>query len=316
MRLKSIPARWPDTAPPLRSLLFVPGGRPDRFAKALVAGADAVIFDLEDSVPENGKEEARRNVALGIGEARDAAAMRVVRINPVATRHWEKDLRAVVRPGLDAILLPKPTHAREVAAAARLILRLERKRKIEQGTILLFLLAETAGAVLRVESMIEASARVALVVFGGEDYSLSTGANPAADGRELLYARSKVVAAAAAYGCPAVDGVYMRYGDLEGLRNEAESAKRLGFSGKLIVHPAQIEPVHRVFSVSEQELEWAKSVLEVAERMAESGAGAAGLDGQLVDTPVIARAQRIAVAAEREGRQRGKSAWTAAEKKA
>ena len=303
MPRKSIPARWPEAIPPLRSLLFVPGGRHDRFAKALAAGADAVIFDLEDSVPENGKEEARRNVTRGIGEARGEAVMRVVRINPVATRHWQKDLRAVVRPGLDAILLPKPTHAREVVSAARLISRLERARKIRRGTILLFLLAETAGAVLRVETMIETTARVALLIFGGEDYSLSTGASASLDGRELLYARSKVVAAAAAYGCPAVDGVYMRYGDLEGLRSEAESAKRLGFSGKLIVHPAQIESVHRVFSVSEQELAWAKSILEVAGRMVETGAGAAGLDGQLVDAPVIARARRIVAAAEREGRR-------------
>jgi citrate lyase beta subunit len=303
---KTIPARWPETIPPLRSLLFVPGGRPDRFPKALAAGADAVIFDLEDSVPESGKEEARQNIARGIADSGDAPAMRVVRINPVATRHWQKDFRAVVRKNLDAILLPKPTHAREVAAAARLISRLERERKIRRGTIRLFLLVETAGAVLRVESMVETSERVALLVFGGEDYSLSTGADASPDGRELLYARSKVVAAAAAYGCPAVDGVYMRYGDLEGLRSEAESSKRMGFSGKLIVHPAQIEPVHRVFSVSGQELEWAKRVLGVAERMAETGAGAAGLDGQLVDAPVIARAQRIVAAAEREG-QHGKS---------
>ena len=300
-------ARWPSDAAPLRSLLFVPGGRPDLFAKALGAGADAVIFDLEDSVPEGGKEEARRNVARGITEARGSTVQKIVRINPVATRHWEKDLRAVVWSGVEVILLPKASEAGEVAAAARLISRLERERGFKRGTIRLFLLAETAGAVLRAESMIEASERVALIVFGGEDYSLATGANPSADGRELLYARSKVVAAAAAYGCPAVDGVYMRYGDLEGLRSEAESAKRLGFSGKLIVHPAQIEPVHRVFSVSEQELEWAKSVIEIAARMAESGAGAAGMDGQLVDAPVIARAQRIAAAAEREKR-RGKSA--------
>ena len=300
-RMEPVP-RWPASAAPLRSLLFVPGGRSERFEKALGAGADAVIFDLEDSVPESGKAEARGNVARGIGLRRGPGSLAVVRINPVRTRHWRDDLRAVVRRGLDAVLLPKCSEAAEVAAASRLVSRLERERRIARGSVRLFLLVETAGALLHLESLIRASGRVALLAFGPEDYSLATGAAPSPDGSELLFGRSLVVIAASAYGCLAVDGVHMQYRDIEGLVRETELDKRIGFTGKLVVHPMQIEPVHRVFSVLPEELEWARGILKLAEEMGSRGVGAVGLEGQLVDAPVIARARRILAAAETSGR--------------
>lgn len=293
-------SRWPAALPPLRSLLFVPGGRPERFGKARAAGADAVIYDLEDSVPEGGKAEARRNVARGLAEARGGAGpLAVVRINPASTRHWRDDLRAVVRRGLDAILLPKCSEAAEVAAVDRLVAKLERERRLRRGSVRLFLLVETAGALLHIEALIRASRRVSLLAFGPEDFCLATGTIPSPDERELLYGRSLVVIAASAYGCLAVDGVHMQYADIEGLVAEAERDRRIGFTGKLVVHPMQIEPVHRVFRPSPEELDWARRVLELAEEMAERGVGAVGLEGQLVDAPVIARARRILASAAR-----------------
>lgn len=298
-------SRWPAERPPLRSLLFVPGGRPERFDKARDSAADAVIFDLEDSVPEEGKQEARRNIVGAIRRSPSKPGpLAVVRINPASTAHWREDLRAVTRPGLDAILLPKCTEEGEVAAVDRLIARLERERRFGRGKILLFLLIETPGALLHLESLILASRRVALLAFGPEDYSLATGVRASADDRELLFGRSLVVAAAAAYGCLAVDGVHMQYRDIVGLLAETERARRLGYHGKLVVHPIQIEPVHRAFAVSAEELDWARKILDVAEQMAAKGLGAAGHEGQLVDAPVIARARRILAAAETANRSR------------
>ncbi len=296
--------RWPETAPPLRSLLFVPGGRPDRFEKARGAGADAVIYDLEDSVPESGKAEARRNVARGIADAAKGTAgpLAVVRINPASTRHWRDDLRAVVRRGLGAILLPKCSEAAEVTAVERLIAKLERERRLRRGSVRLFLLIETPGALLHLESLVRASRRVSLLAFGPEDFSLATGTIPSPEESELLYGRSLVVIAASAYGCLAVDGVHMQYADIEGLVREAERDRRIGFTGKLVVHPMQIEPVHSVFAVTEQELTWAQGILKMAEEMDAKGVGAVGLEGQLVDAPVIARARRILGSAKRAGK--------------
>jgi citrate lyase subunit beta/citryl-CoA lyase len=286
--------RWPESAPPLRSLLFVPGGRPDRFEKARSAGADAVIFDLEDSVPESGKAEARQNVARGLDVAPGGAGpLAVVRINPASARHWRDDLRAVVRRGLDAVLLPKCSEAAEVKAADRLIAKLERERRLRRGSVRLFLLIETPGALLHIEALIRASLRVSLLAFGPEDFSLATGTIPSPDEIELLYGRSLTVIAASAYGCLAVDGVHMQYADIQGLVREAERDRRIGFTGKLVVHPMQIEPVHRVFAVTEEELTWAKGILKLADEMHAKGVGATGLEGQLVDAPVIARARRI-----------------------
>lgn len=301
-RANSIP-RWPETAPPLRSLLFVPGGRPDRFEKARAAGADAVIYDLEDSVPEGGKAEARGNVGRGLGEVTGGAgALAVVRINPVSTRHWRDDLRAVVRRGLDGVLLPKCSEAAEVVAVDRLIGRFERERKLRRGSVRLFLLIETPGSLLHIEALIRASRRVSLLAFGPEDFSLATGTIPSAEESELLYGRSLTVIAASAYGCLAVDGVHMQYADIDGLVREAERDRRIGFTGKLVVHPMQIEPVHRMFGVTEEELSWARGILKLADEMEASGVGAVGLEGQLVDTPVIARARRILAAAEKRGK--------------
>jgi citrate lyase subunit beta/citryl-CoA lyase len=296
--------RWPETAPPLRSLLFVPGGRPDRFEKARGAGADAVIYDLEDSVPESGKAEARRNVAAGLASAQSGAGpLVVVRINPASTRHWRDDLRAVVRRGLDAVLLPKCSEAAEITSVDRMIASLEREQRLKRGSVQLFLLIETPGALLHIEALIRASLRVSLLAFGPEDFSLATGTIPSADESELLYGRSLTVIAATAYGCLAVDGVHMQYADIEGLIREAERDRRIGFTGKLVVHPMQIEPVHRVFAVTEEELTWAQGILKLAEEMDAKGVGAAGLEGQLVDAPVVARARRIVASAGNVGRR-------------
>lgn len=299
--------RWPAPRPALRSLLFAPGGRPERFGKAWQAGADAVIFDLEDSVPESGKRQAQQNIERYFEQdlqkrRGDAAAgakpLAVVRINPASTPHWRGDLRSVVHRGLDAILLPKCSDTREVVAVDRLIAGLERDRRISRGKIRLFLLIETPGALLHIEPLILASRRVALLAFGPEDYSLATGIRSSVDERELLFGRSLVVAAASAYGCLAIDGVHMQYKDVDGLVAEAERARRLGYDGKLVVHPMQIEPVHRAFAISHEELDWARRILQVADAMAARGIGAAGIEGQLVDAPVIARARRIVATAE------------------
>jgi citrate lyase subunit beta/citryl-CoA lyase len=290
--------RYPADAPPLRSLMFVPGGRPDMFEKARRSAADAVAIDLEDSVPEDAKAEARRNVVAALDAGWSAPPLAVIRINPPTSPHWQDDLDAAVRPGLEAILVPKVDSETEVTTIATAIDNLEADRHLKKGSTKLFLLIETPAALLHLESLILASPRVALLALGSEDLCLRTGAIRSEDDRELLFARSLVVTAAAAYGCLAFDGVHMRFRDTAALAREAAQARKLGFAGKLCVHPIQVDSIHRAFAPTAEELDWARQILKIAADMESRGSGAVGWKGELVDAPVIARARRILASAQ------------------
>ncbi|HEV2388866.1 MAG TPA: CoA ester lyase [Candidatus Acidoferrales bacterium] len=289
-------SRWPPHLPPVRSLLFAPGGRPDMLAKAAGAGADAVVMDLEDAVPEANKASARQNVASALAGEWRSRSLAVVRINGVGSRHWQADLRAAAGKNLRAIMLPKCQSPAEAVAAGRLLGRLEKARRLKRGSVKIFLLVETPLCLLRLEAILQATPRIVLLALGAEDLALHTGLSRSPDDRELLVARSWVGFAAAAYGCLAIDSVYMKYHDLPGLARESEQAKRMGYSGKLLVHPGQIETTHSAFAPSAEDLARAAEIVRLAEEMNVRGAGAAGLKGELVDRPVIERARRILAA--------------------
>ncbi|MBM9464032.1 CoA ester lyase [Aeromicrobium sp. YIM 150415] len=247
--------------------LFVPASRPDRFDKALSAGADLVIVDLEDAVDAPEKAAARQNVAELLGRRQDI----IVRINARATPWFEEDCSLVSEIAC-GVMLPKTEGADD--------LRLVRARS--EGTVVIGLI-ETAHGVLNAPGIASAATRLA---FGNADLAAELGVAP--DDREALaWSRGGVVAASAAHRLPGpIDGVTLRMDDPGLVLSDAEDARRHGFGGKLCIHPAQLSTVTEAFSPTDEELRWALSV-------ASTGDGVSSVDGIMVDAPVKARAERL-----------------------
>jgi citrate lyase subunit beta / citryl-CoA lyase len=257
-----------------RTYLFVPGSRPDRFEKARQSGAHAVILDLEDAVEDKQKDLARENVASWLSRERPV----YVRINGTETPWFERDLKVVCMPGVLGIVLPKVEHPEQVVQVAACL----------AGETFMLPIIETALGVWNVRALAQAP-RVERLAFGTIDFQLDTGIT--GEQEELLYARSRLVLASHIAGLlPPVDGVTMALDDLARLREDVVRARRLGFGGKLCIHPRQVDTINRGFAPTDKEQNWARRVLEAAEA---TGAGALQVDGELVDRPVIERARSI-----------------------
>jgi citrate lyase subunit beta/citryl-CoA lyase len=264
---------------PAVSWLFVPGSRPDRFDRAVAAGADATILDLEDAVAVEDKDAARDQARRWLGGGGGAW----VRVNGVGTPWHDDDLTALAgSPGLRGVILPK---VQEPAQPLRVVDRLG------HGTKLLALV-ETARGVRDVAA-IAACPAVNRIAFGSIDFANDIEAAHSADA--MIYARGALVVASRAAGLPSpVDGVTVEVSDAAGaVTRDATRARALGFGGKLCIHPAQVEAVNRAFDASREELAWARRVLEVAREHT----AAFRLDGQMIDRPVLERARRLLLAA-------------------
>jgi citrate lyase beta subunit len=262
----------------LRSLLFAPGSDERKLQKALALDADAVVADLEDAVSAAEKHAARELTARVLTESETRSA-RIVRINGVDTECWEDDVRAIESLDLDAVVLPKATP--EAVAALGM-----------DGPPVVAIVETAAGVRLAYE--LAAAPRVAALVVGAVDLGAELGLEPRRDGQEILYARSKVVvdSAAAAIRAP-FDVVFVDVRDAAGLESEARLARSLGFGGKACVHPDQVGIVNRVFTPRADELEWARRVLGAYDEGRRQGQGVVGLNGVMVDLPVVKRAQRL-----------------------
>jgi citrate lyase beta subunit len=267
-----------------RSLLFVPGNDERKLEKALAAGADAVVADLEDAVPGAEKPAARSLVASVLADSVTSSIV-AVRVNGFGTPFWEDDLRGVAGLALDALVLPK-AEPDAVAALGR------------DGPQLVAIVETARGLKRAFETA--ASPRVAALVLGAIDLGLELGLEPRRDGLEVLFARSQLVLDSAAAGIrPPFDLVHVDTRDDEGLEAECRLARSLGLRGKACIHPAQVEIVNRVFSPSDVEVARARRLVEAYERAAEEGRGAVSLDGEMVDLPVVERARRVLAEAER-----------------
>jgi citrate lyase subunit beta/citryl-CoA lyase len=265
-----------------RTYLFVPGNRPDRFEKARQSGAHAIILDLEDAVQSTQKDLAREAVASWLEPARPV----YVRINGTGTPWFERDLEVVCLPGVMGVILPKAERPEQVAeVGARLT-----------GEARVLPLLETALGIWNARALAQAP-RVERLAFGSVDFQLNTGIT--GEREELLYARSRLVLASrVASILPPVDGVTTALDDLTRLRDDVAYARRLGFGGKLCIHPRQVETINRGFAPTEAEQAWARRVLEAA---AAPEAGALRLDGELIDRPVVGRARSILAQADSSG---------------
>ncbi len=287
----------------MRSLLFVPGHRARMVERALGLGEfspsalDVAILDLEDGVPPASKDEARRQVAgvLGRVAAGGGGPMRCVRIRRALSDEGAADLDAIVLPGLEAIMAPKVDRADEIEWLADQLEARERAAKMSHGTVRIIPSIETAAALLEAPRIARAADRVVGLAFGSEDFALDLGLPTKREGEaaDLLYARSALVVAAVSAGKLAFDGIWPDIEDTPGLRADTLRARRLGFSGKTLIHPDQIAVVNEIFSPTAAEIELARRVVRAFDEALERGHGAVALDGQMLDEPVVERARRI-----------------------
>jgi citrate lyase subunit beta/citryl-CoA lyase len=284
------PIAW--ESQPLRSLLFAPGNHARRLARVGEFGSDAIVLDLEDAVADAEKIAARSSARAAIPTYRDAVV--VVRVNAVRTGLTEGDIDAVVCPELDCLLVPKVEEAETLPALDELVARLERDHGLDAGQIRILALIETAAGLVRCEEIaLAAPERVVTLVFGLGDFSVDIGVDLTREATELLYARSRVVVAARAAGMPApIDGPYLDIHDLEGLVENSLLSRRLGYQGRVVVYPAQVDPAQRAYSeLSAEEVERARRVVEAFEEAEAAGLASIQVDGRFIDYPLYHRAR-------------------------
>ena len=285
----------------LRSLLFVPADSERKFDKARGIGADGLILDLEDSVAPGAKAAAREALAGRIATDGPREWSFWVRVNPFDTGLTEDDLAAVVRPGLDGIVLPKADGGADVERLGALLDPLEAARGMQSGGVKVIVVAtETARAMFNLGSYAPAHPRLAALTWGAEDLSAVVGATankePSGDWTQpYRLARSLCLFAAAAAGVPALDTLYADFRDAEGLEAASRVSRRDGFAGRLAIHPAQVEPINRAFLPSEADLALARRVVAAFE--ANPGLGTIGIDGKMYDIPHLKQARRTLASA-------------------
>lgn len=276
-----------------RSLLYVPGNNPGMLKDAGIYGADCILFDLEDSISMDAKDSARYLVVEALNTIDYGAAEVFVRINDLSTQWGKEDLKAIVSTGKANIRLPKVESADEVIACDREISRLELEAGIPHGSTRMMLTIESAKGVLNAQSIAEASPRLVAIAIGGEDFVTDLKTTRSSDGFEMLFARSMILLAARAAGVDAIDTVYSNVNDENGLRDETQRIKRLGFDGKSVINPRQIAPVHEVFAPTQKSIESAQRVIAAMEEAEREHKGVISLDGKMIDKPVLMRAQRV-----------------------
>jgi citrate lyase subunit beta/citryl-CoA lyase len=275
--------------------MFTPGDRPEMMRKAPTAGADVIVFDLEDAVAPDSKAEAREAVREVLADPDFAPDCEVcVRVNPTGIGA-DDDLAGVLAGGaagddvaadtLDSVMLPETEAAGDAETLADLL--------SERGAeVPILALVETAAGILSAEE-ITAVSEVDALVFGAEDLAADLGATRTDEGTEVLHAREHVVLAASAVGVDAIDTVYTDIEDTDGLREETEFAIELGYDGKMAIHPAQVAPINESFAPAPERVEWAERVLEAKAQADAEGRGVFRVDGEMIDAPLIAQAERV-----------------------
>lgn len=278
-----------------RSRLYVPGNNPSMLVNAGVYGADVLTFDLEDSVSPGEKLAARLLVGELLKEKTvDFGRSEVtVRINPLSTPYGKKDLLEIVCERLEGIYLPKTESEEDVIKLDELLTRLEEEKGLEVGRIKIFAIIETAKGVLNAYQIASASKRLEAITIGGEDLTADLGGERTPDGMTLFTARQMILLAARAAGVQALDTVYSDIKDSDGLYQEAVTVRKMGYDGKAAIHPSQIEVIHRAFTPTEEEIEYARRVIEALETAKKEGSGVAALGSKMIDRPIVKRAERI-----------------------
>ena len=278
--------------PSRRALLYMPGDNWKMVTKSVTLGVDSICMDMEDGTAVSRKAEARTTIAKALQELDFGVSEKLARINSVDSG-WEKDdLEAVLPYHPDGIVIPKVESFEHVEWASQIIEAAELKYGWPINSICILIGVETAKGIMNLKE-IASHPRLDAIIFGGEDFAASIGATRTKEAIELLYARQAVVVACAANDLQAIDIVRIDYKDIEALRIESEFGARLGFSGKQIIHPAQVEPVQTAFTPNDEAIAYAKRIVETFEASQKEGKGAYSLDGKMIDMPLLKNARKV-----------------------
>lgn len=280
--------------------MFVPGNNPGMMADAHVYGPDSIMLDLEDSVSMAEKDTARLLVYNALKSVDYGDTEMVVRINPLNTPYGKKDIEAVVKAGVHVVRMPKTETAEEVLEVEREIERVE-KEIGALGRTKIMAAIESALGVVNAYAIATASPRMMGIALGAEDYCANLKTQRSKGGDELRLARETIVVAARAAGIDALDTVYSNLNDMETFRAEVEFIKTLGFDGKSIINPRQIEVVNEVFTPTEKDIEKAKAIVAAIKEAEKKGSGVIALNGKMIDRPVVIRAERTITLAKAAG---------------
>ena len=281
-----------------RTMLYVPGNNPGMIRDAHIYGSDAIMFDLEDSVSVKEKDAARLLVYEALKTLDYGRTEVLVRVNGLNTPYGRDDFEAMVRAGPDAIRLPKAETPEDIVEADLLIAKIEEEAGIGQGSIRMMAAIESALGVMNAQKIATASARLTGIAIGAEDFVTDLKTTRSPEGIELLTARSLVLFAARAAGIDALDTVFPDVNDEEGFAREVRFAKQLGFDGKSIINPRQIEIVHAIYNPTEDEIGKAVQIIEAARDAEAKGSGVVSLNGKMIDKPIVERARRVLELAE------------------
>ena len=276
-----------------RSMLFVPGSNAAMLSKSFIYKADALMFDLEDSVTLREKDTARRLVYHTLRHPLYQDIETVVRVNALDSAYGVADLEAVVRGGADIVRLPKTDNAQDVIDIESEILRIENECGREPGSTGLLAAIESPMGITQAVNIAHSSPRLMGIALGAEDYVRNLRTERSPEGVELLYARCAILQAARSAGIQAFDTVYSDANNEEGFLKEASHIKQLGFDGKSLINPRQIELLHNLYAPTQKEVDYAQRVVDAAEASEREGRGVVSLNGKMVDGPVIERARLV-----------------------
>ena len=290
-----------------RSMLFLPGNNPNMLINGNCLGSDAVIFDLEDAVSPAEKDAARILVRNTMRYMDFGGCEKIVRINSIDTPFWKADIDEILPWKPDLILLPKTGTAGDVQTVDRYMTDVEEKLGLEKNTVGLMPLIETALGVENAFAIASAADRVRALFLGAEDLTADLQCKRTKEGREIEYARTRLVVAARAAGVDVYDTPFTDVNDDEGIVRDAQLAKALGFTGKASISPRHVEVINQTFSPTLKEIDYAYEVMDAIALAKQQGKGAIALHGKMVDAPIVARAERTIAMAKALGLDRRNS---------
>jgi citrate lyase beta subunit len=281
----------------------MPGDDRHKIETGAAMNVDSIIMDLEDGVALNRKEAARATISAALREVDFGRTERLVRINPVTTGLHAEDLNATIEAHPDGYVLPKVESREHIAEVSVFLRDAEARHSWPENSIALLAIVETARGAINLRDIAESDPRLSALIFGAEDLAGDLGAKRTPDGWEVFYARSAVVIHAKACGLQAIDTVHVDLRDLDSLVAQTEQALYMGYTGKLAIHPRQVDPIQRIFTPSEEEIQQAKRLIDAHHLHQQQGTGAFQLDGKMVDMPIIRAAEAVLARARAAGTQ-------------
>ena len=276
-----------------RSMLFVPGSNAAMISNTFIYKPDSIMFDLEDAVALKEKDSARILVAHALQHPLYQEIETVVRVNPLDSEFGLADLNAVVRAGVDVVRMPKTETAQDVIDMDREIIEIEKACGREVGSTKMLAAIESPLGITQANQIATASNRLIGIALGAEDYVRNLKTERSPEGIELLFARCSILQAARAAGIQAFDTVYSNANNEEGFLAEAALIKQLGFDGKSLINPRQIELLHNLFAPTQKDVDQARRIIDAAEEAERNGLGVVSLNGKMIDAPIIDRAKLV-----------------------